>query len=129
MRKVKQIMAFFFAAVVFLTTSGFAFHTIQCQMSGDTYHSVIDKKCCCEASQENKRKCCNEETLVIKVDSQAALKELNSNVNPLFVAAFLTQYVALHFPAEYEVKYVNYLKHSPPLPEQEIIILVQSFLL
>lgn len=128
MRKVKQIFALFFAAVVFLTTSGFAFHTIQCQITGDTYHSAIDKECCCAISTEA-RKCCNEESLVVKVDSQAALKGFSFNENPLFVAAFFNQFIRLYFPAEYEAKYLSYFKHSPPLPEQEIIILVQSFLL
>lgn len=128
MKKVKQIFVFFFAAMVFLTTSGFAFHTIQCQITGDTYQSVIDKKCCCELSAQRK-KCCNEESLVVKVDSQVDLKGFNFHLNPLFLAAFYTQYIELYLPAEYEVKYLSYFKHSPPLAEQEIIILVQSFLL
>ncbi|MBW3545395.1 MAG: hypothetical protein KY428_07345 [Bacteroidetes bacterium] len=128
MRKVKQIFALFFAAVVFLTTSGFAFHTIQCQITGDTYHSVIDKECCCAISTEA-RKCCNEESLVVKVDSQAALNELNFDVNQVLFGEFFTHFIKLFHPAVNKVNYLNYSEHSPPLHEQEIIILVQSFLL
>lgn len=127
MGKVKQIIAFFVAAVVFLATSGFALYTITCQMTGGTYHSVIEKTCCCEGSTEEK--CCSEESLVVKVDSQAALKEFNFNVNPVFFGAFVTQFIELVHPVLYKVDYLSYFKHSPPLPEQEIIILVQSFLL
>lgn len=126
-RKVKQIFAFFFVAMVLLTTSGFALHTITCEMTGNTYQSVIEKKCCCEGSTADE--CCNEESLVVKVDSQAPLKEFNFDVNPVFFGAFFSRIIKLVHPAVNKVNYLNYFKHSPPLPEQEIIILVQSFLL
>jgi hypothetical protein len=130
MRKAKQIFVFFFlAAMVLATTTGFAFYTIRCQFTGDTYHSVIDKKCCCEIPKEIGEKCCDEESLTVKVDTQAALKEFNVDLNPLSVAAVFTQLIDLSFPAEYKVDYLNYFEHSHPLPEQKIIILVQSFLL
>jgi hypothetical protein len=129
MRKAKQILAFFVAAMVLTTTSGFAFHTIRCQFTGETYHSVIEKNCCCETPKEKGQKCCDEESLTVKVDTQAGLNQFNVNLNPLFVAAFFTQFIDLSFPAEYKVDYLSYFKYSAPLPEQEIIILVQSFLL
>jgi hypothetical protein len=129
MKKAKQIFVFFLAAMVLATTAGFAFYTIHCQLTGDTYNSIIDKKCCCQIPKEIGEKCCDEESLTVKVDTQAALKEFNANLNPLFVAAFFTQFIDLSFPAEYKVDYLSYFKHSGPVPEQEIIILVQSLLL
>lgn len=128
MGRVKHILTVFLVGTVFLTTSGFALHTIQCQMTGDTYYSVVEKICCCEASGE-KTKCCDEESLVIKVDSQAALKALKFDVNEVFVGAFFTYFVELVYPAANKANYLSYSRNSPPLPEQEIIILVQSFLL
>lgn len=113
--------------VVLLTTSGVALHTITCGMSGETYRSVIEKKCCCEDSTEDE--CCNEESLVVRVDSHAPLKEFNFEVNPVFFGVFFTHFIKLLHPAVNKVNYLNYSEHAPPLHEQEIIILVQSFLL
>jgi hypothetical protein len=127
--RVKRIFVFFLATVVLTTTSGFAMHFIRCQMTGDTYHSVAEK-CCCAAQQEEKAaKCCEQESMILKVDTQAAIKEFNFNINPVFLAAFTVAYIELDFSSVHKVDYLTYLKHFPPLPEQEIIIFVQSFLL
>jgi hypothetical protein len=129
MRKAKQVFGLFLAAMVLAATNGFALYTIHCQFTGDTYHAMMDKNCCCGIPKEIGEKCCDEESLTVKVDTQAALKEFNVDLNALSVAAFFTQLIDLSFPAEYKIDSLDYFKHSRPLPEQKIIIFVQSFLL
>ena len=130
MENLKQILALSLVAVILTTTSGFALHSIRCLMTGEVYHSVVAQKCCCGSPQkEESKKCCDDETTVIKLDTEAALQKFNHNINPVFLTAFVANFIVINFPDRFINHHLNYLKDSPPLPEREIIIFVQSFLL
>lgn len=122
-------MAFTLVAVLLTSTSGFAVHTIQCLITGDTYESLIEKECCCGTPKQEGKKCCDDKSSFENVDAEVAQQEVSYNINPVFFTALIIQLTNLQLPALQEAQYLNYLKNSPPLPDQDIVTLVQSFLL
>ncbi len=132
MKKLKQIVCLTLAMVMLAVTSGYSFHSIKCQMTGEEYYSAIIKSCCCGTPQQDEsKKCCTEESTLVKLDSEYTKLQVAPEINPVFVAAFISHFVLFSIPQPslaLEAN-LNYLTQSPPLPDRQIFILVQSFLL
>ncbi len=130
MKKLKQIVCLTLAMVMLAVMSGFSFHSIRCLMTGEEYHTVITKPCCCSVPQQDEsKKCCTEESTLVKLDTEYSNQQVAPEINPVFVAAFISHFVLFSIPQPSLEANLNYLTQSPPLPDREIIILVQSFLL
>lgn len=99
-------------------------------MTGEEYYSAITKSCCCGTPQQDEsKKCCTEQSTLVKLDTEYASQQVAPEINPVFVAAFISHFVLFSIPQPSLEANLNYLTQSPPLPDREIIILVQSFLL
>ena len=115
--------------VIVAVSSGFSFHSIECQMTGEKFHSVITKSCCCGSPmQDESIKCCDEESVILKLDEDYTLEQVTPQVNPVFLAAFISSFVFDGIPSVSK-KFDSVNLKSPPLPDREIFMLVQSFLL
>ncbi|MFH6983336.1 hypothetical protein [Marinoscillum luteum] len=129
MKKLKQIVCLTLAMVIVAVSSGFSFHSIECQMTGEEFHSVITKSCCCGSPmQKESKKCCDEESVVLELDEDYTLEHVTTQISPVFLAAFISSFVFDGIPSVSQ-KFDSVNLKSPPLPKREIIILVQSFLL
>jgi hypothetical protein len=132
MKKLKHIVSLTLAMVMLAVTSGYSFHSIKCQMTGEEYNSVIKetKSCCCDTPQQDEsKKCCTEKSTLVKLETEYASQQVAPEINPVFVAAFISHFVLFSITQSSIDANLNYLTQSPPLPDREIIILVQSFLL
>lgn len=128
MRKAKAILTLTLAAVVLMASTGFTLHSVECLITGETFHSVHHKDCCCGTHEKHEQNCCDDETLVIKVDTEAVQKELKTSVEPVFLTAFIIHFVNFAFSTA-DIDYSTSVRHTPPLPVRDIITLVQSFLI
>lgn len=99
-------------------------------MTGEEYYSAITKSCCCGTPQQDEsKKCCAEKSTLVKLDTEYAIQQVAPEINPVFVAAFISHFVLFSITQSSLDANLNYLTQSPPLPDREIFILVQSFLL
>ena len=130
MKKLKHIVCLTLAMVMLAVSGGYSFHSIKCQMTGEEYYSAITKSCCCGTPRRDEsKKCCTEESRLVKLDTEYAKLQVAPEINPVFVAAFISHFVLFSITQSSIDANLNYLTQSPPLPDREIIILVQSFLL
>jgi len=98
-------------------------------MTGEEYYSAITKSCCCGTPQQDEsKKCCDEESVILKLDTEYSYQQTAPEINPIFFAAFVSHFIIDSFPLASRNFNSYYLK-TPPLPDREIFILVQSFLL
>ena len=128
MKKVKQIFTLLLASFMLIVSTGFALHSVECLITGETFHSVHNADCCCGTHEKHEQNCCDDETLVIKVDTEAVQKEFKTSVEPVFFTAFIIHFVNFAFSTA-DIDYSTSVRHTPPLPDRDIIILVQSFLI
>lgn len=129
MKETRKILCLALAMVILTVSSGFSFHSIECQMTGEEFHSIITKSCCCGTPMQDKsKKCCNEESVILELDEDYTLDQTSPQVSPVFLAAFISHFVFNSLPSATQ-KFDSVNLKSPPLPDREIVILVQSFLL
>lgn len=99
-------------------------HALDCGMS--------DMEEACEAKmpygqQLSPEPCCQNEFQTFQVDDTFKTQVLQTGPNWTFVAAFVQSFIlpALHTPNTV----AQYREYSPPLPEQDIQVLFQTFLI
>jgi hypothetical protein len=95
---------------------------------GHSHMADMDKDCPEEGKHFEAQVCCADkyQSLQIEDDHKPGIIQTN-DLN--LVIAFVQVFLNLNFPEKTEHDFLSYLKTSPPQPEQDIIILVQSFLL
>lgn len=129
MKEIRKIFSLSLAVVILTSSSGFSFHSIECQMTGEVFHSVISKSCCCGSPmQDESKKCCDEQSVILELDNDYTHKQVVPLLSPVFLAAFISYFIYDGLPSSAQ-KFDSVNLKSPPLPEREIIIFVQSFLL
>lgn len=129
MTSIKRILSLSLVVIMLFATNGFAVHTTLCLMTGDLYPSSGAKKCCCESPKDCGSKCCHEHTEVLKIDLEALQVKLDKNIDLTFFVAFVYQYLYLTFSPDGVTNLSNYDELKSPTAGQDIIVLVQSFLL
>ena len=78
--------------------------------------------------KESKDNCCNDKVIKFNEVDKSATNSFNTNINPIFLATFLTSFYDLEF---FYQSYINtgskyYVRsHHPPIPD--IRIAIQSF--
>lgn len=125
----KRILSLSLAVIMLFAANGFAVHTTLCLMTGDLYPSPGAKKCCCESPKNCGSKCCQEHTEILKIDLEALQVKLDKNACFTFFAAFVYQYLYLIFSPDRATNLLKYSKYKFPAAGQDVIVLVQSFLL
>ena len=71
--------------------------------------------------------CCENQHQVIQLDENLKIKSSTINTNPVFFVAFVHTFVRPLFFADQ--KLVHYTDYSPPLPDKDVQVLFQTFLI
>ena len=82
-------------------------------------------------SKADKDNCCHNETVVIEksdLDATPTQKAASQDVQLDFVAAFMAVYV-FNFNYSVRADYQPYAQYKPPLPDRDIQVLYQTFLI
>ncbi len=148
-----RIKAGLLAILMFLTSTGFAvdFHYCQGQLknlslwgkaktcqemaSGSHCHKKEKKSChstptqsSCHAEKSDHKGCCENELAFIQMDADYGISEyVHFNAPTItFVSAFISTFY-LDF-LESEILIPDHTYYKPPIPDRDIIVLIQSFL-
>lgn len=137
----KKVVSIFLALLMLASTIGFATNTHFCggeavehtlslgieyldcgmaeapeQCSSENGHDQVRSKPCCENQHE-----------LLQLEADATVIQHSLEVNKTFFVDFIHTFVAQLYTFEKQVP--DYLNYSPPLLEQDVQILFQSFLI
>ncbi len=92
---------------------------------------MAEVKAKCSENDENEqlrpKPCCENQHELLQLDDEFDAKQSASQVNKTFLAAFIHTFIDQIFsPVEKSTSYLNY---SPPILEQDVQILFQTFLI
>jgi hypothetical protein len=80
-----------------------------------------------EQEQVSTKPCCENHHQVLQTDDTAKTQQISHGVNPVFFAALVRTII---LPAIFSDKGQNtYAEYSPPLPERDVQVLFQTFLI
>ena len=143
-----RVVALTMALLIFTTSIGFSIDMHFCQGNLKNVNLFGTAKSCFELESEGVRShcskhqsschkktkpedhkdCCNNETIEIQLDSDyidAPAVTLNTQ-QIHFVASFIFTYFGLTTD---QIELDNFLLYKPPLPDKDILVFIQSFLL
>ena len=133
----KSIISILLAIVFFISSTGF---TMVSHICGGKIHKqsinfvAEDLKCGMENSEEKpcedntiKDDCCRNEFQNFKITDEFQTSTYDVKLNVQFFVAFVSSYIKL-FTIENN-NYSKYLNYHPPLPDKDISVLIQSFLI
>ena len=125
MRKLANIFLIF---LLLFSTTGVVISKHYC---GEILQAIVlhdDTKSCCD-SQEMPEDCCSDDVSVAKID-EIQLSHLNVDLSFSPYILYYTAFSLFEFSSEQldETKFIAFFE-SPPIPDQEIFVLDQSFLL
>ncbi len=135
----KKIIAISFAVLIFMSTMGFTFTAHQC--GGMVHNKSVsiganDLRCgmeikalaLCDPDKEViDHNCCQNESQEFKITDKFQPAAYNIEIDLPVIIAFLDLYISSVSMEKNEcVKYLNY---HPPLPDRDIPVLIQSFLI
>ena len=86
----------------------------------------IEASCAC-GNSEMPSNCCKNENEYHQLDEDYTVVESDINLKATFITAFISNAISIYAADVYEVS--EYLSFKPPLIEQDITVLVQSFLI
>lgn len=90
----------------------------------------MDNSCERKPSKEHQltqKPCCENQHQVLLLDENATTQFASVNSNPVFVAAFVHVFVRPLFLADQAL--TTFVDYSPPLPDKDIQVLFQTFLI
>lgn len=74
-----------------------------------------------------KKPCCENQRQILQVDEKTEILSSSISINPVFVVSFFYAFVqALIFS---DKRLVNNSDYSPPIPDKNILVLFQSYLI
>jgi len=133
----KKVLSILLAVMFLISSTGFTISSHKC---GGKIHKqsldfvAADLNCGMEKSErqpcENntlKDNCCQNEFQSFKVTEEFQASADTEQLNPQFLIAFTTASINL-FIGEKNT-YNKYINYSPPLPDKDIPVLIQSFLI
>ena len=131
----KKVLSILLAVVFFISSTGFTISSHKC---GGEIHKqsldfvAVDLNCGMEASNKGpcensliKDNCCQNEFQSFKVTDEFQTTTEEVKLHPQFLIAFTTTFFNL-ISVENNT-YNKYSNYSPPLPEKDIPVLIQSF--
>ena len=128
MQILKKISNLSLVIIFLIVTSGYTISTSFCKMSGKTTYSLVKKDCCCQ-SEEAVWNCCNNTTYFLNLDTKAVKTNVKIQVNDQFFLIPVQSFIlSLLFP-DTKYKETRYAKYSPPPLEENIPVIIQSFLI
>ena len=132
----KKIFSILLAAVFFLSSTGFTISSHKCGGRIHKQHinfTAEDLSCGMEDEESNscdtnsiEDDCCQNEFQTFKVTDQFQASN-GGSVDAYFLAAFVHATIQL-FTIE-STDYSEYKNYKPPLPDKDIPVLIQSFLI
>ncbi len=129
------------ALLMMLSSTGFSMNVHYCQdqikdiclfRKAKSCHEKQSNSVCCKANTINradKDKCCHNETIVVeKSNLDATLTQLETahDIKLEFSAAFVESHV---FNYNLQPDFQTYKQYKPPLPERDLQVLYQTFLI
>ncbi|GAB3338570.1 hypothetical protein GCM10027429_23910 [Marivirga atlantica] len=106
------------------TSFSIGLHNPDCGMAD------MDGDCKKEPSSEeqvNPKPCCENQHEVLQLDENANLQAFSVDVNPVFFVAFIHTYIQ---PVLFtDQAFVHNTYYSPPIPDKDIQVLFQTFLI
>ncbi|MEX2594123.1 MAG: hypothetical protein WD426_15220 [Anditalea sp.] len=124
----RKIASVFLLLVLLTTSTGFSLYTAFCQMTGESYSSVIIENHCCCPDTDSADMCCDQEAEYVQLDFESSVSALQINVDTHFFVAWI-QYQVNQLFQDKDLNPSKYFNYRPPLIERNIPVLVQSFLL
>lgn len=92
--------------------------------------AIMEVECEKAPSKEDqltKKPCCENQHQVIQLDKNAKIQSTTINANPIFVVAFIHAFIQPIFYADQ--KLVHHTDYSPLIPDKDIQVLFQTFLI
>lgn len=127
-------------AIVFLTTNvGYSLATHYCggKIHKQSFSFMAEELNCGMEDSEKlpckkpadtiKKKCCENDVQTFKVTDEFQATAFDIKLNSQFIVAFTSYYIEL-FHVDNEI-YTDYFNYKPPLPDKDIPVLIQSFLI
>lgn len=133
----KKVLSILLAVVFFISSTGFTISSHKCggkihkqQINivaadlGCGMEKIIELSCEDNSIENN---CCQNEFQNFKITDNFQVVDFDNQISNDFLVAFRFSYVQL-FNTEKNT-YGKYINYSPPLPDQDIPVLIQSFLI
>jgi len=143
----KSLVAILLVLTVLISSIGVAVNTHMCKKEGVITSYYIDSgecvceesiekepvhKCCHKITQEDtpKKGCCQDESEFFKLDFDYTTQIEDVSINPdlIFTAALIYTTVSPTLIEE-NTKVFEYKYYSPPIPNRDIPVFIQSFLI
>jgi len=137
----KKIVAIFLILTVLISSIGISVNTHICKKKGViksyyvdsgecTCETEVTHKCCHKPVKQEKKGCCQDETEFFQLDFDYTTQIEDVSLNPdlLFASALIYAIFNPVLLVE-NTNITEYSHYSPPIPDRDIPVLIQSFLI
>lgn len=123
----KSVYSIFLASLVLVATSGVAVSTHYCGSHIASVSLLGDGGCSCDGMQ-NTHGCCHTDRAFFQVDDDYSVTPVQTlNLSSASHFSLLIYRLSLEF--DFNIHNVVYANYKPPLPDKDIPVLIQSFLI